>query len=83
MVYSNGSLGILSYTNSDFQGDIDPSKIAYKENLADLFTKTIFECVFEKRVNCMGLRSVHAYFRVSEIFLHLCSRSKTKCNFIF
>ena len=58
LVFSNGSLGILGYTDSDFQGDIDSSKITYKENLVDLFTKTLFERVFEKHVNYMGLRSV-------------------------
>ena len=56
LVYSNGSLGILM--DSDFQGDIDFSKIAYEENLADHFTKSLLEHVFEKHVNCMGLRSV-------------------------
>ena len=30
LVYSNGSLGILGYTNSDFQGAFDSSKIAYE-----------------------------------------------------
>ena len=30
LVYSNGSLGILGYMDSDFQGDIDSSKIAYE-----------------------------------------------------
>ena len=44
-MYSNGSLGTLGYTDSDFQGDIDSSKIAYEENLADPFTKTFLECV--------------------------------------
>ena len=34
LVYSSGSLGILGYTDSDFQGDINSSKIAYEENLA-------------------------------------------------
>ena len=58
LVYSNGSLGILDYTDSDFQGDIDYKKIVYEENLADPFTKTLLEPVFEKHVNCMGLRSV-------------------------
>ena len=37
LVYSNGSLGILGYTDSNFQRDIDSSKIAYEENLADPF----------------------------------------------
>ena len=57
-MYSSGSLGILSYTDSDFQGGIDSGKIVYEENLADLFTKTLSERVFEKHVNCMGLKSV-------------------------
>ena len=38
LVYSNGSLGILGYTDSDFQGDINSSKIAFEENLAYPFT---------------------------------------------
>ena len=42
LVYSSGSLGTLGYTDSKFQGDIGSSKIAYEDNLADLFTKTIF-----------------------------------------
>ena len=54
--YSSGSLRILGYRDYNFQGDIDSSKIAYEENLTDLFTKTLSECVFEKHVNCMGLR---------------------------
>ena len=58
LVYSSGSFGILGYTDSYFQGDIDSSKIAYEENLADLFTKPFSELVFEKHLNCMGLRSV-------------------------
>ena len=29
LVYSSGSLGILGYTNSAFQGDIGSRKIAY------------------------------------------------------
>ena len=41
LVYSNGNLGILGYTDSDYQGDIESSKIAYEENLGDLFTKTL------------------------------------------
>ena len=76
-------MGVLGYTDSNFQGDIDSSKIAYEENLANLFTKTLSEHVFEKHVNCMGLWSVQTYFRVSGSWLHLCSRSKTKRNFIF
>ena len=55
-MYSSGSLGIL--TGSDFQGDINSSKIAYEENLAHPFTKSLPKWVFEKHVNCMGLRSV-------------------------
>ena len=58
LVYSKGSLGILGYTNFDFQGDIDFSKIAYEENQIDLFTKTLSKHVFENHVSCMGLRSV-------------------------
>ena len=56
LVYSNGSIGIV--TDSDFKGDIDSSKVAYEENLAYPFTKSLPERVFEKHVNCMGLRSV-------------------------
>ena len=59
LVYSSGSLGIL--TEFDFQGKIDFSKIAYEENLTNLFTKSFPECKFEKHVNCMGLRSVSGY----------------------
>ena len=58
LVYSNGSLGILSYTDFDFQWDIDSSKIAYEENLTYPFTKSLPKLVFEKHVNCMGLKSV-------------------------
>ena len=58
LVYSSGSLGILVYTDSNVEGDIDSSKIAYAENLADLSTMTLFEPVFDKHVNCMSLRSV-------------------------
>ena len=58
LVYSCGSLGILSYTNSYFQGNIASSKIAYEENLVNPFTKTLLEPMFEKHVNCMGFRSV-------------------------
>ena len=56
LVYSSGSLGIL--TNFDFQWDIDYRKIVYEENLVDPFTKSLPEHVFEKYVNCIGLRSV-------------------------
>ena len=65
LVYSSGNLRILGYMDSDFLGDIDSSKIVYEENLVDLFTTTLSEHVFEKHVNCMDLRSVQAYFRVS------------------
>ena len=82
LVYSSGSFGTLGYTDFDFQGDIDSSKITYEENLTNLFTKTLFEHVFEKHVNCMGLRSVPS-FRVSRSWLPLCYRSKTTCNFIY
>ena len=58
LVYSSGSLGTLDYMDSNFQGNIDSSKIVYEENLANLFAKTLFERVFEKNINCMGLRSV-------------------------
>ena len=34
------------------------TKIASEENLVDPFTKALLEHVFEKHVNCMGLRSV-------------------------
>ena len=37
LVYSSGSLGILSYIDSNFQGDIDSSKISYEENIANPF----------------------------------------------
>ena len=58
LVYSNGNLETLGYTDFDFQWDIDSSKIAYEENLEDPFTKTFPECVFEKHVNCMSLKRV-------------------------
>ena len=46
LVYSSGSLRTIGYMDSNFQGDIDYRKIVYKENLADLFTKTFFRaCV--------------------------------------
>ena len=41
LVYSSESLRILGYTDSNFQGNIDSSKIEYEENLADLFSKTL------------------------------------------
>ena len=34
------------------------TKIAYEENLADPFTKSLPERVFEKHVNCMSLKRV-------------------------
>ena len=57
-MYSSGSLGTLGYTNFDFRGDIDSNKIAYEENLSDLFIKTLSKRVFEKHVNYMSLVSV-------------------------
>ena len=54
LVYSNGNLETLGYTNFDFQWDIDSSKITYEENLEDPFP----ECVFKKHVNCMSLKRV-------------------------
>ena len=38
------------------RGDTVVTKIASKENLANPFTKSLSECVFEKHVNCMGLK---------------------------
>ena len=35
LVYSSGSLRILGYTDSNFQEDIESSKIAFEENLAN------------------------------------------------
>ena len=58
LVYSSGSLGTLIYMDCDFQWDINSSKIAYEENLTYHFTKTLPKHVFEKHVNCIGLRSV-------------------------
>ena len=58
LVYSSGSLRILGYTDFDFQGDTNSNEIAYEENLADPFTKSLLGRVFEKLVNCVGLRSV-------------------------
>ena len=40
------------------RGDIVVSKIASEENLADHFTKSLPECVFERHVNSMGLRRI-------------------------
>ena len=40
------------------RGDTVVTKIAYEENLADPFTKSLPECVFEKHVKCMGLKRV-------------------------
>ena len=75
LVYSSGSLKTLGYTDSDFQGDIDSSK----STSGYVFTLNgdpfVGERVFEKHVNCMGLKRVPG--------LHLCSRSKTSFNFIF
>ena len=51
LVYSNGSLGIFGYIDSNFQGYIDSSKIACEENLSNPFTKSLPECVFERHVN--------------------------------
>ena len=59
LVYSSGSLGILM--DFDFQWDIDSRKIAYEENLANPFTKSLPELVFEKHINCIGLRSVLSF----------------------
>ena len=58
LMYSSGSLGTIGHRDSDFQGDIDFSKIAYEKNLTNLFTKTLIERLFKKHVNCMDLRSV-------------------------
>ena len=58
LVYSSGSLGILGYTDSNFQGDIDSCKISYEENLVDLFTKPLSKREFEKLVNCVGFKRV-------------------------
>ena len=54
-LYSNESLRILGYTDSDFQEDSNSNKIAYEVNLADPFTKILLKLVFEKHVNYMGL----------------------------
>ena len=40
------------------RGDTMVTKIASKENLADPFTKSLLERVFEKHANCMGLKRV-------------------------
>ena len=40
------------------RGDTVVTKIASEENLADPFTKSLPERVFEKHVNCMGLKRV-------------------------
>ena len=58
LVYSNGSLGIFGYIDTNFQGYIDSSKIACEENLSNPFTKSLPECVFERHVNCMSLMNV-------------------------
>ena len=39
LMYSSRSLGILVYMDSDFQWDIDSSKISSKMNLANPFYK--------------------------------------------
>nr|XP_048317929.1 U4/U6 small nuclear ribonucleoprotein Prp31 homolog [Ziziphus jujuba var. spinosa] len=39
-------------------GDTVVTKIASEENLVDPFTKTLPKCVFEKHVNCMGLKRI-------------------------
>ena len=58
LVYSSGSLKTLGYTDSDFQGDIDSSK----STSGYVFTLNgepfVGERVFEKHVNCMGLKRV-------------------------
>ena len=40
------------------RGDTVVTKIESEENLADPFTKSLPERVFEKHVNCMGLKRV-------------------------
>ena len=40
------------------RGDTVVTKIASEENLANPFTKSLPERVFEKHVNCMGLKRV-------------------------
>ena len=64
-------MGILEYLviRTLISKGIGSNKIAYEENLADLLTNTLSMRVFEKHVNCMGLRSVQAYFRVSASWL--------------
>ena len=58
LVYSSGSLKTLGYMDSDFQGDIDPSK----STSGYVFTLNgepfVGERVFKKHVNCMGLKRV-------------------------
>ena len=58
LVYSSGSLKTLGYTDSDFQGDIDSSK----STSGYVFTLNgepfVGERVFDKHVNCMGLKRV-------------------------
>ena len=59
LVYSSGSLKTLGYTDSDFQGDIEYSS---KSTSGYVFTLNgepfVGERVFEKHVNCMGLKRV-------------------------
>ena len=40
-VYSIGDLGTLGYTDSDFQGDIDYSKIASKKHINCMCLKRV------------------------------------------
>ena len=64
-------MGVLEYLviRTLISKGMNSNKIAYEDNLADLFTKTLSVRVFEKHVNCMGLRSAQAYFRVSASWL--------------
>ena len=57
LVYFGESLKTLGYTDFDFQGDIKSSK-STSRNATGLFTKTLLERVFEKHVNCMGLKRI-------------------------
>ena len=58
LVYSSGSLITLGYTDSNFQGDIG----SCKSTSGYVFTLNgepfVGERVFEKHVNCMGLKRV-------------------------
>ena len=38
------------------RGDVVVTKIAFEENLADPFTKSLPVRVFEKHVDCIGVR---------------------------